>query len=143
LGKDRSTIANALRLLKLPPSVKSLVAEGKLSPGHARALLSSNSSASEMSKTAAHIVEKDWSVRETERWAKRTAQSPRPQKSQDPNEAAAEDRLRISLGAKVEIHTKSNESGEIRIFYFNQEELMRLYTMLTEKAIARETNHAI
>ena len=132
LGKDRSTIANSIRLLKLPASVKLMVAEGKLSPGHARALLASNASPSEIAKAAASIIEKGWSVRETERWAKNRSKSTRSPKSQDPNEAAAADRLRIALGTKVEIMAKSNNSGEIRIHYYGQDELMRIYSILTE-----------
>jgi ParB family chromosome partitioning protein len=132
LGKDRSTIANSIRLLKLPASVKRMVAEGKLSPGHARALLASNASPSEIAKAAAAIVEKGWSVRETERWAKNRSKSTRSPKSQDPNEAAAADRLRVALGTKVEILAKSNNSGEIRIHYYGQDELMRIYSILTE-----------
>jgi len=132
LGKDRSTIANSIRLLKLPASVKLMVAEGKLSPGHARALLASNASPSEIAKAAAAIIEKGWSVRETERWAKNRSKSARSPKSQDPNEAAAADRLRIALGTKVEIMAKSNNSGEIRIHYYGQDELMRIYSILTE-----------
>jgi ParB family chromosome partitioning protein len=132
LGKDRSTIANSIRLLKLPASVKLMVAEGKLSPGHARALLASNASPSEIAKAAASIIEKGWSVRETERWAKNRSKSARSPKSQDPNEAAAADRLRIALGTKVEIMAKSNNSGEIRIHYYGQDELMRIYSILTE-----------
>ena len=132
LGKDRSTIANSIRLLKLPASVKQMVAEGKLSPGHARALLASNASPSEIAKAAAAIIEKGWSVRETERWANARSKSMRSPKSQDPNEAAAADRLRVALGTKVEILAKSNNSGEIRIHYYGQDELMRIYSILTE-----------
>ncbi len=144
LGKDRSTIANSLRLLKLPSAVKLLVAEGKLSPGHARALMASNSSPSEMTKIANAIVEKEWSVREAERWAKSQATAARPPKIQDPNEAAAADRLRLALGTKVEIVAKTKDKGEIRIHYYGQEELMRLYSMLMEKkAIPTEPSHAI
>jgi ParB family chromosome partitioning protein len=143
LGKDRSTIANALRLLKLPPVVKLLVAEGKLSAGHARALLASNASPSDMARIAAVIIEKDWSVRDAERWAKHTTRPPIPQKIQDPNEAAAADRLRLALGTKVEICPKSREKGEIRIHYYSQDELMRLYSVLTGRAISAESSHAI
>jgi ParB family chromosome partitioning protein len=132
LGKDRSTIANSIRLLKLPAAVRLLVAEGKLSPGHARALLSTNANPSEMSKISAIIAEKGWSVRDTERWAKSRSKSPRPPRVQDPNTAAAADRLRLALGTKVEIITKSKDSGEIRICYYNQDELMRLYGILTQ-----------
>ncbi len=143
LGKDRSTIANALRLLKLPQSIKPLVAEGKISPGHARALLSSNAGPSEMAQVAELIIEKGWSVRETERWAQRQAKAPGLPKIQDPNEVAAADRLRFILGAKVDICAKTKEKGEIRIYYYSQEELMRLFTILSNKAIPTETSHAI
>lgn len=132
LGKDRSTVANSLRLMKLPPAVKLVVAEGKLSPGHARALLASNASPSVMAKIAAAIIEKGWSVRDAERWAKAKSKLPRLPKIQDPNEAAAADRLRVRLGTKVEIVAKSKKAGEIRIHYYGQEDLMRLYTLLTE-----------
>jgi ParB family transcriptional regulator, chromosome partitioning protein len=143
LGKDRSTIANSIRLLKLPLPVRLLIADGKFSPGHARALLSSNANPSEMTKVAAIIIEKGWSVRETERWAKNNTKSPQPPKFQDPNEAAAADQLRMVLGTKVEIFAKSKDSGEIRIHYYGQEELMRLYTILAKTTNPTEPSHAI
>ena len=143
VGKDRSTIANSVRLLKLPSAVKLLVAESKISPGHARALLASNANPSEMTRIANAISEKGWSVREAERWAKNRTKSPHPQIAKDPNISAATDRLRLLLGAKVEIVAKSKDSGEIRIHYYSQEELMRLYTTLTEKTIPTEPSHAI
>jgi ParB family transcriptional regulator, chromosome partitioning protein len=143
LGKDRSTIANSIRLLKLPQPVALLVSDGKLSPGHARALLASNASASDMAKIAAVIIEKGWSVRETERWAKNQTSAPRLPKIQDPNEAAAADRLRLALGTKVEILPKSKVTGEIRIHYYSQEELQRLYSILATKTIPTEPIHAI
>ena len=143
LGKDRSTIANSLRLLKLPSGVARLVAEGKLSPGHARALLASSAAPSAMAKIAAVIIEKGWSVREAERWAKSQTKSPRMPRIPDPNEEAAADRLRLILGAKVEILARSKNRGEIRIHYHSQEELMRLYSILTEKTIPTEPTHAI
>jgi ParB family transcriptional regulator, chromosome partitioning protein len=132
LGKDRSTIANSVRLLKLPSSIKLLVGEGKLTSGHARALLASSASPAEMAKIAMVIIDKGWSVRETERWAKNRIKAPKTPRDTDPNEAAAEDRLRLALGTKVEILSKSNNSGEIRIHYYGQEELMRIYALLTE-----------
>lgn len=143
LGKERSTIANSLRLLKLPPAVKLLVSEGKLTPGHARALLASNASPSEMLKIANTIIEKGWSVREAERWAKSHSKPQTLPRPQDPNEAAAADRLRLALGTRVEIVSKSNDSGEIRVHFYGQEELMRLYSILTGKANPTEPGHAI
>ena len=138
LGKDRSTIANSIRLLKLPPNVKDLVSDGKLSPGHARALLSSNCTTLEMGKIAKVIIEKGWSVRDAEQWAKRQTKAPPLPKIKDPNEAAAADRLRTALGTKVEIHSKSKDKGEIRIHYYGQDELIRIYGILTAKAGSTE-----
>jgi len=141
LGKDRSTVANSLRLLKLPANVLPLIRDGKLSPGHARALLSSNSTASEMRKIAQVIIDKGWSVRDAERWAKRQAKEPSLTKIKDPNESAAEDRLRSVLGTKVEIHSKSKNKGEIRIHYFGQDELMRIYGLLTDGSVSTEQDY--
>jgi len=143
LGKDRSTVANSLRLLKLPLNIINLVSKGKLSPGHGRALLSSNSSPSEMEKIAHTIIDKGWSVRDTESWAKRSKGSPPLPKIQDPNEAAAENRLNMLLGTKVEIRSKSNGKGEIRIHYYGQDELIRIYGILTEKAGSTEQENGI
>ena len=135
LGKDRSTIANAIRLLKLPPAVSRLVSENRLSPGHARALLAANSAPQEMLRLAETILEKGWSVREAERQAKKSRREKLlvPPKVQDPNEAAAEDRLRLALGTKVEISTKTKDTGEIRIHYYSHDDLMRIFALITEK----------
>ena len=135
LAKERSTVANAIRLLKLPQSVKQMVADGKISPGHARALLASEVPAQEMAKVASLIIQQGWSVRDAERWAKkRTAPHLEP-KPQDPNEAAAADRLRVLLGTKVEIVTRNNRkrAGQIRIHFFSQEDLIRIYSIIVEK----------
>jgi len=134
MGKERSTVANSLRLLKLPPAVKVLVADGKLSAGHARALLGSDASPAEMAKIAALIAEQGWSVRETERWAKRRAVPQRTPQVPDPDEVAAVKRLERQLGTKVEIIGKGvRGSGQIRIHYFSQEDLIRIYSIITEK----------
>ena len=135
LGKERSTIANALRLLKLPAAVRLLVEEGKLSPGHARALLAANASAAEITRMATAMVERSWSVRDAERWAKRKSRGKRTPAPRDPNMAAAEDRLRMMLGTKVEIVSSrgANAVGQIRIHFYNAEDLDRIYSILIEK----------
>ena len=135
LGKDRSTIANSIRLLKLPATVGQFVSEGKLSPGHARALLASGAAPSEMLRLAKTMIEKGWSVREAERQAKLNINNSLPKKSKrrDPNETAAEDSLRLALGTKVEILTKSEKSGEIRIHFYGHEDLMRIFELLTDR----------
>lgn len=135
LAKERSTVANAIRLLKLPQSVKQLVAEGKISPGHARALLASEAAPQEMVKVASMIVQQGWSVRDAERWAKKRVAPHREPKPQDPNEAAAADRLKVLLGTKVEIVTRDTRkgAGQIRIHFFSQEDLIRIYSIIVEK----------
>ena len=135
LGKDRSTVANSIRLLKLPSAISQLVTAGKLSPGHARALLASGAAPLEMLRLAETILEKGWSVREAERQAKNSQREklPRPPKVADPNETAAEDRLRLALGTKVEILTKAKNSGEIRIHFYSHEDLTRIFELITEK----------
>jgi len=136
LGKERSTIANSLRLLKLPHSIQLFVAEGSLSPGHARALLAASLPAAEMAKAAQRMIKKGWSVREAERWSKRaqaeSRQKPRPE---DPNVAAAADRLRLLLGTKVEITGGHGPDapGQIRIHFFGQEDLIRIYSIISDK----------
>ncbi len=133
LGRERSTVANALRLLKLPPPVRSLVADGRLSSGHARALLASSATPAEMARVAARMVEEGWSVRDAEQWAQRRPKRPRSARTEDPNVVAAADRLRLLLNTKVEIHLGrgSRGSGHIRIHFFSQEDLMRVYSILT------------
>jgi ParB family transcriptional regulator, chromosome partitioning protein len=134
LARERSTIANCLRLLKLPPAVKLLIAEGKLSPGHARALLSSGVTSSEIARVAQTMVDQSWSVRDAERWALRqNSKKTRKARVQDPNVSAAGDRLRLFLGTKVEIlsRTTPSGSGQIRIHFFSQEDLERIYSIIT------------
>jgi ParB family transcriptional regulator, chromosome partitioning protein len=133
LSKERSTLANSLRLLKLPPAVKLLVAEGKLSAGHARALLASGVGDAEMTKAANLICEKGWSVRDTEKWAKKRAKPESAPRLPDPNESAALDRLRLLFGTKVEMDKGAKGSGHIRIYFHNQEDLIRIYSLLTDK----------
>ncbi len=136
LGKERSTVANAVRLLKLPPAVKLLVADGKLSPGHARALLSANLGSAEITRAANVMVNKGWSVRDAERWAKRMPKEKSLTSApEDPNILAAADRLRLLLGTKVEITggRGPKQPGQIRIYFFNQDDLTRIYGLIGEK----------
>jgi ParB family chromosome partitioning protein len=137
LGKERSTVANALRLLKLPPAVKLLVADGKLTAGHARALLASGVETAEMTRVAATMVEKGWSVREAERWASKAGKRPGTPHPPDPNELAATDRLRLMYGTKVEITRDHGNkgSGQIRIHFYSPEDLDRIYAILTNKNV--------
>src|SRR4029453_14872529 len=134
LAREGRTMPHCLRLLKLPPAVKLLIAEGKLSPGHARALLSSSISPSEIARVAQTMVDQSWSVRDAERWAQRQdSKKTRKAKMQDPNVSAASDRLRVFLGTKVEILSRATPSGsgQIRIHFFSPEDPQRLSIIIT------------
>lgn len=133
VGKDRATVANYQRLLALPPEVQSDVSSGALSMGHARALLGLPDAAAQ--RRAAHDVRvRGLSVRDTELLVKkRLAPAPSPPPaSSDPNTKAAADRLRVALGARVEI-VRQREGGRIQIHFGSEAELQRLFEQLTAR----------
>lgn len=138
VGKDRATVANYLRLLKLPEEVRGNVASGALSMGHARAIVALPSEA-DQKRLAREVVSRGLSVRETEALVKKEigtkpgeskAEPVKPKK--DVHTRAAEDQLRMSLGTPVEIKRKG-KGGMITIAFTNETELQRLYEYLTEK----------
>ena len=138
VGKDRATVANYLRLLKLPGEVRANVASGALSMGHARAIVALSSEADQRS-LARDVIARGLSVRETEALVKKQlgtkpgdakGQPTAPKK--DVHTRAAEDQLRMSLGTPVEIKRKG-KGGTIAIAFTNETELQRLYEYLTEK----------
>ncbi|MDB4988452.1 MAG: Chromosome (plasmid) partitioning protein ParB [Myxococcaceae bacterium] len=129
VGKDRSTVANALRLLKLPDAVLDLIETGQLSEGHGRALLGAGES-NAMLKLARNAVEKGWSVRETERAARFVGEQAKgknkPAKPQHSvNTRDLETRLAKSLGSKVAVADR-NGKGNIQIHFTSYDELDRL-----------------
>ncbi len=134
VGIDRSTVANALRLLKLEEPVQALVEEGRLSAGHARALLAFPEAAERL-HWAERAASTGLSVRELERAAaceKEAAQEPAPRRAKpalDPNLRAAEERLSLQLGARVAIRLR-RRGGSIVITCSDQEELMRVFDQL-------------
>jgi ParB family chromosome partitioning protein len=140
VGKNRSTIANQLRLLQLPPSVKNLVASGALSAGHARALLSleNDEKAGRLAQTA---VAEGWSVRRIEdavRGVRGTDTKPRrkPAPQTDPFVRALEEELRRALGTRVNLKARRAGKGVIEIPYLGTEDLERLFSHLTGKAVS-------
>jgi ParB family chromosome partitioning protein len=133
VGKDRSSVANYVRLLRLPPEVRDHVGSRTLSMGHARALLSLPDAESQL-RVGREIVQKGLSVRDTEALVKR-AVSPAPEKPEvqkDVHTRAAEDRLRFALGTRVRIARKG-KGGRIEIDFSDENELQRIYEQLTEK----------
>lgn len=127
VGKDRSTVANALRLLKLPDSVLDLLEEGRLSEGHGRALLGA-ASTSIMKRLAAKAIKDGWSVRETERRVRaesRKKGDEPPPKKKSANVRDLEQRLSRSLGAPVAVEDKKGK-GKLVVSYSSYDELDRL-----------------
>jgi ParB family transcriptional regulator, chromosome partitioning protein len=134
VGKDRSSVANYVRLLRLPPEVRDHVGGRTLSMGHARALLSLPDAESQL-RVSHEVVQKGLSVRDTEALVKR-AVSPAPEKAEAPKDVhtrAAEDRLRFALGTRVRIARKG-KGGRIEIDFSDENELQRIYEQLTDKS---------
>jgi len=128
IGKDRATIANLLRLLKLEPKVRTLVIEKKLSGGHARALLSLAGPVQE--RLAEQAQQAGWSVRDTERKVRQLLTPPRrAAPPPDANHRAAETALSRKLACKVSI-VPAKKGGKIVIEYANLTELNRIYSQI-------------
>jgi ParB family chromosome partitioning protein len=134
VGKDRSTVANVVRLLKLPQEVRGNLASGALSMGHARALLGLPDETAQL-RLSREIVSKQLSVRETEALVKRAgskAAGAKPEAEKDVHTRAAEERLRFTLGTRVRIARK-RKGGTIEIDFTSEAELQRLFELLTER----------
>jgi ParB family chromosome partitioning protein len=132
-GKDRSTVTNFLRLLKLPREVQQMVLEGLLSMGHARAILGVEGEKEQLA-LADRAMENGWSVRQVEKIiaAHKSPVEPKQTKRVDPNVRAATETLERSLGTRVRIVEKGKK-GRIEIEYHSQEELQRLYERLVNQ----------
>ena len=127
-GKDRTTITNMIRLLRLPREVQLLVAERRLSMGHARAILGLVTPELQ-TQVAEKAAAQGFSVRQVERLVKKVNEPRVPSEDplQDPNIKAAVGDLEAALGTRVRIVEKSDQRGRIEIEYYSQEELQRIY----------------
>jgi len=132
-GKDRSTIANLIRLLQLPPDIQQLIAERRLSIGHARCLLTLPT-AELQREVAEKSVAQGWSVRQVERLTQKMMEDRKPKAVEevqaDPNVKAAIEELERVLGTKVRIIEKARQKGRIEIDYYSTEDLDRIYTAI-------------
>ena len=130
-GKDRTTITNMIRLLRLPSEVQLLVAERRLSMGHARAILGL-SKPELQTQMAEKAAAQGFSVRQVERLVKKINEPREPSEAplQDPNIRAAVGELESVLGTRVRIVEKSDQRGRIEIEYYSQEDLQRLYELI-------------
>ncbi len=130
-GKDRATVANTLRLLKLAQPVREEIAQGRITLGHARALLGLESERAQLA-LAQRIVSEGLSVRRVEQLVKQAAGPARAasRTARDPHLAAAEGRLQRALGTQVQI-LHGRKRGWIRIAYYSLKDLNRLLDQLT------------
>jgi ParB family chromosome partitioning protein len=143
VGRDRSYITNYLRLLRLPEDIQRLVAEGKLSTGHARTLLGLDQ-LDEQRRVARRIIDRGLSVRETEALVRRIAEGAGTRKvkqrttsANDANVRAAEDKLRRRFSTQVRINQDSGSArGTIEIAFYSQSDLARVFDLLIGKSAA-------
>ena len=136
VGKDRSTVANAMRLLRLPEAIQEFVESGRLTAGHGRALLVFEDDALRL-EWARRAAAEEMSVRELERAAAddrekagRKGAKKKPETAKDPNLVCAEEELSLRLGAPVEIRPRSTGGGSIVITCVEADELMRVFDLL-------------
>lgn len=146
VGKDRSTVTNLLRLLRLPPSIRKLVEAGDLSMGHARALLSVEDPlrAADLARQA---VKEDWSVREMERRARGAAPAGRRGKPRPAGDGARdavvrvlEDALCERLSTRVQVRGGKKGAGVIEVPFDGAEEFERLFALITGREVADLVN---
>jgi ParB family chromosome partitioning protein len=140
VGRDRSYVTNYIRLLKLPDDLQELLQVGRISTGHARALLGVENPDTQR-RIARRIIEQGLSVRAAEglvrlagvKAGQRLTKNPAKAKEQgDPNIRAAESKLRRHFGTKVRIVQTNSSSGKIELEFYNQTDLNRLYSLLTQ-----------
>jgi ParB family chromosome partitioning protein len=140
VGKDRSSVANFMRLLKLPDEVRASLVSGSLSMGHARALLALPDATAQR-HAAREVISRGLSVRETELFVKKLGTpstnpepgtgNPEPARP-DVHTRAAEDRMRFALGTKVRI-VRRGQGGVIQIEFASESELNRVYELIANK----------
>jgi ParB family chromosome partitioning protein len=134
VGKDRASIANHLRLLRLPAEVQQQVSGGRLSMGHARALVALENPLT-VKKAADDVVARALSVRETEALVRRLqAPPPPPQPAplKDVHTREAEDVMKLALGTRVRI-VRKGKGGRVEIDFVSEDELNRIYEHITDK----------
>lgn len=141
-GKDRSTVTNLLRLLKLGPRAKNELIGGGISVGHARALLNISDFATQ-GRICEDIIKRQLSVRDTEALVKKITQEPsetsqvKEKKAEspdiDPNVRAALEEMAMALGTRVRLVKRSDTSGRLEIEYYSQDDLDRIYSVIVKQ----------
>lgn len=137
VGRDRSTIANSLRLLQLPASVRQFIADGKLTAGHGRALLGLGNDR-RIADLARAAVENGWSVRDVEAQVQRVRpekKKARAEKFRNPAEKALEEELQTALGRLVRIRKSRGATGRIEIPFRGHDDFERLFEQLAGRPV--------
>ncbi|MFQ6069660.1 MAG: ParB/RepB/Spo0J family partition protein [Candidatus Aminicenantales bacterium] len=132
VGKDRASITNYLRLLKLPTEIQNALAENKITMGHARALITLDDPQLQTS-ICRQIIRNNLSVRDVEKLISRAKPKKRPEKLPHPDLVALEERMVKLLGTKVSISGHQNR-GVVKIYYYSVDELNRIYEQMKGEA---------
>jgi ParB family transcriptional regulator, chromosome partitioning protein len=139
VGKSRSAISNTLRLLKLPNNIQQFLANGDITSGHARALLSIEDP-EHMAEMAERIISQKMNVRDIEesvqklkvkKQGKTTSSKSKPAQVRDPDLSAVLEKMQYRLGTQVKIVGKSDEKGKIEIYFFSNDDLNRIIELLS------------
>ncbi|MGH7467082.1 MAG: ParB/RepB/Spo0J family partition protein [Longimicrobiales bacterium] len=137
VGRDRSTIANALRLLQLPPPVREFLADGRLSAGHARALLGLGNER-RMAELASEAVAHGWSVRDLEHEVQRARPGRRTrvnaERDRDANERMLEEELQQIFGTNVRIKRGRGTKGVFEIPYYDADDFERVFELMVGRS---------
>ncbi len=134
VGKSRVAVANAVRLLRLPAAVKSALAGGQISEGHARALLGLDQEEAQL-RALKTVIRQGLNVRQTEELVRRMSAGPSPRREQatTPETEALEQRFRERLGTKVRLF-RSRRGGKLVIHFYSEEELQAIYDVIVGKS---------
>jgi ParB family transcriptional regulator, chromosome partitioning protein len=135
VGRDRSTVANAMRLLQLPASIRRYLEEGRLTAGHARALLAAGNERW-MAELARRAVEEGWSVREMEERVQRARPAgarKRPVPERELTERRLEEELQRTLGTQVRIRVRGRK-GRIEVPFYGPDDFERVFELLTGRS---------
>lgn len=138
VGKSRSAVANTVRLLQLPSKVQAVLVDGRISAGHARALLALPDAAL-IAQALERILAHDLNVRQTEELVKRLAGAPEaqpepeaedPSRSLDADLTHLENRLRAALGTRVHLTRNRDGSGRLTVHFYSDEDLAQIYHLI-------------
>jgi len=134
VGKSRVAVANSVRLLRLPDEIKSSLAQGQITEGHARAILALDQP-DEQRRIWEEVLKRGLNVRQTEETVRRLVAGPRPKRpdtSSSSETRALEERFRETLGTKVQLF-RSKRGGRLVIHFYSEEDLQAIYDVIVEK----------